>query len=177
VIGEGNTAIDAATIAKRLGAERVSIVYRRSDKEMPAYDFEYEFIKNEGVEFRFLTQPVEVLGQNGKVIGLKCVKMELGKPGPDGRRKVQPIIGSDWVLECDQVIKAIGQEKLTQLYEAFGLKTEKGYVKVDKILRTSNPKVFAGGDCVRLVGEAMTVTAVEDGKIAARSIHAMLSSK
>jgi dihydropyrimidine dehydrogenase (NAD+) subunit PreT len=175
VIGAGNTAIDAATIAKRLGAERVTIVYRRSDKEMTAYDFEYEFIKNEGVEFRFLTQPVEVLGENGKVTGLKCVKMQLGQPGADGRRQVEAVPGSEWILECDQVIKAIGQEKPAGLVQAFGLETEKGYIKVDETLKTSNPKVYAGGDCIRSKGEAMTVTAAEDGKIAARNIHAHLS--
>ena len=177
VIGAGNTAIDAATIAKRLGAERVTIVYRRSDLEMPAYTFEYEFIKNEGVEFRFLNQPVEILGENGKVVGLKCVRMELGEPGEDGRRRPEPVEGSEWVLECDQVIKAIGQEKLRGLQEAFGLETTHGYIQTDKHLRTSNPKVFAGGDCIRATGEAMTVTAAEDGKIAARSIHALLQEK
>lgn len=175
VIGAGNTAIDAATIAKRLGAERVTIVYRRSDKEMTAYEFEYEFIKNEGVEFRFLTQPVEVIGENGKVTGLKCVKMQLGQPGADGRRQVEALPNSEWVLECDQVIKAIGQEKPAGLVKAFGLETEKGYIKVNDTLQTSNPKVYAGGDCIRSKGEAMTVTAAEDGKIAAKSIHAHLS--
>ncbi|MGL4610928.1 MAG: NAD(P)-dependent oxidoreductase [Trueperaceae bacterium] len=176
VIGAGNTAIDAATIAKRLGAERVTIVYRRSDKEMTAYEFEYEFIKNEGVEFRFLTQPVEVIGENGKVAGLKCVKMQLGQPGADGRRQVKAVPSSEWILECDQVIKAIGQEKPAGLVTAFGLETDKGYIKVDDTLKTSNPKVYAGGDCIRSKGEAMTVTATQDGKIAAKSIHADLST-
>lgn len=175
VIGAGNTAIDAATIAKRLGAERVTIVYRRTDLEMPAYTFEYEFVKNEGVEFRFLTQPVEILGEGGSVAGLRCIRMGLGEPGPDGRRRPEPVPGSEWVLECDQVIKAIGQEKLRGLQEVLGLETEGGYIKVDKGLRTSNPKVFAGGDCIRIVGNAMTVTAAEDGKVAAQSIHAWLS--
>lgn len=175
VIGAGNTAIDAATIAARLGAERVTIVYRRSAAEMPAYDFEYEFIKNEGVEFRFLTQPVAVLAENGRVTGLQCIRMKLGEPSTDGRRRPVPIEGSEWVLECDQVIKAIGQEKLVGLFEMLGLETVNGYLKVDGSLRTSNPNIFAGGDCVRNVGEAMTVTAAEDGKIAARSIHAQLS--
>ncbi len=175
VIGAGNTGIDAATIAKRLGAERVTIVYRRSDNEMPAYEFEYDFIKNEGVEFRFLTQPIEILGEHGKVTGLNCVQMKLAEADADGRRRPTPIEGSEWVLECDQLIKAIGQEKLTPLYEAFGLETEKGFVKVNDKLQSSNSKIFAGGDCIRLVGEAMTVTAVEDGKIAARAIHESLS--
>ena len=175
VIGAGNTAIDAATIAKRLGAERVTIVYRRSELEMPAYTFEYDFIKNEGVEFRFLNQPLEILGENGAVTGLKCVRMELGEPGEDGRRRPVPVAGNEWVLPCDHVIKAIGQEKLTPLHEAFGLETRSGYISVDETLRTSNPNVFAGGDCIRLEGDAMTVTATEDGKIAAKNIHAWLS--
>jgi glutamate synthase (NADPH/NADH) small chain len=175
VIGAGNTAIDAATIAKRLGAERVTIVYRRSEAEMPAYNFEYAFIKNEGVEFRFLTQPVEVLGDSGKVVGLKCVSMQLSDSGDDGRRQVVPMPDSEWVLACDQVIKAIGQEKPDNLARAFGLKTERGYIKVDASLRSSHPKVYAGGDCIRATGAAMTVTAVEDGKLAASSIHARLT--
>ena len=175
VIGAGNTAVDAATIAKRLGAERVTIVYRRSEREMSAYDFEYAFIKNEGAEFRFLTQPVRISGENGRVSGLECVQMRLGPPGDDGRRQATPVPDSTFVLECDQVIKAIGQEKLVPLFEALGLETFQGYVKVDEHLRTSNPKIFAGGDCVRLVGDAMTVTAAQDGKVAARSIHAWLS--
>jgi len=176
VIGAGNTAIDAATIAKRLGAERVTILYRRSEAEMPAYEFEYAFIKNEGVEFRFLTQPVEVVGEGGRVTGLKCMKMRLSAPGPDGRRQPVPVSGSEFVLDCDQVIKAIGQEKHEGLFEAFGLEWERGFVKVDEHLRTSHPKVFAGGDCVRATGQAMTVTATEDGKRAAGSIHAWLGS-
>ena len=175
VIGAGNTAIDAATIAKRLGAERVTIVYRRSELEMPAYTFEYDFIKNEGVEFRFLNQPLEILSENNKVTGLKCIRMELGEPDADGRRRPIPIEGSEWVLQCDHVIKAIGQEKLTPLHEAFGLETQSGYITVDETLHTSNPNVFAGGDCIRLTGDAMTVTATEDGKIAAKSIHEWLS--
>lgn len=176
VIGAGNTAIDAATIAKRLGAERVTIVYRRTQHEMTAYDFEYEFAKSEGVEFRFLTQPVSVTGEDGRVTGLTCKRMQLTAPGPDGRRGVIPADEAPFVLECDQVIKAIGQAKLEDLYAQFNLETQHGFVQVDEELRTSNPKVFAGGDCIRLVGEAMTVTAVEDGKIAARSIHEFLAA-
>jgi dihydropyrimidine dehydrogenase (NAD+) subunit PreT len=175
VIGAGNTAIDAATIAKRLGAERVTIVYRRGEKEMPAYDFEYAFIKNEGVEFRFLTQPVAIQGEGGRVTGLRCLRMELSAPGPDGRRQAAPVPGSEFVLECDQVIKAIGQEKPAALVEAFGLETDRGYIAVDEALRTSRTKVFAGGDAVRSQGAAMTVTAAQDGKIAARSIDGWLS--
>lgn len=176
VIGAGNTAIDAATIAKRLGAERVTMVYRRGEGEMTAYDFEYSFIKNEGVEFRFFSQPVRVLGENGQVTGLECLRVELGAPGPDGRALPEPVLGSEFVIPCDQVVKAIGQEKLIDLYAHFGLEQERGYVRVDNDLRTSNDKIFAGGDCVRATGDAMTVTATEDGKRAARAIHAQLGS-
>lgn len=176
VIGAGNTAIDAATIAKRLGSERVTIVYRRGEQEMPAYDFEYSFIKNEGVEFRFLSQPVAVLGENGRVTGLRCLMMQLSAPGPDGRRQPVPVAGSEFVLECDQVISAIGQEKPAGLIEAFGLAADKGYIGVDEELRTVNRKVFAGGDAARARGLAMTVTAAQDGKMAARGIHEWLAS-
>ncbi len=176
VIGAGNTAIDAATIAKRLGAERVTIVYRRGEGEMPAYDFEYTFIKNEGVEFRFFSQPVRVVGENGRVTGLECLRVELGPTGPDGRALPQPVPGSAFIIPCDQVIKAIGQEKRVDLFTHFGLEQERGYVKVDADLCTTNPKVFAGGDCVRATGDAMTVTATQDGKVAARGIHARLGS-
>ncbi len=174
VIGAGNTAIDAATIAKRLGAERVTLVYRRGEAEMTAYDFEYTFIKNEGVECRFYSQPVRVVGENGRVTGLECLRVEAGPPGPDGRALPQPVPGSEFVIPCDQVIKAIGQEKRVELLAHFGLEQGRGYVKVDADLRTSHPKVFAGGDCIRATGDAMTVTAVEDGKRAAKSIRAWL---
>ncbi len=176
VIGAGNTAIDAATIAKRLGAERVTLVYRRGEAEMTAYDFEVAFIKNEGAEFRFFSQPVRVVGEGGRVVGLECLRVELGPPGPDGRALPQPVLGSEFVLPCDQVVKAIGQERFLDLYAHFGLEHERGYLKVDDALRTTHPKVFAGGDCVRAVGDAMTVTATQDGKLAARSIHAWLGS-
>ena len=103
------------------------------------------------------------------------MKMQLGQAGADGRRQVEAVPNSEWILECDQVIKAIGQEKPAGLVKAFVLETDKGYIKVDDTLKTSNPKVYAGGDCIRSKGEAMTVTATQDGKIAARSIHEQLS--
>lgn len=175
VIGAGNTAIDAATVAKRLGAERVTIVYRRSEAEMPAYPFEVAFIKQEGVEFRLQLQPLEILGEDRHVTGLRCAPVALGEAGPDGRREPRPAEGREVVLACDQVIKAIGQEKPLAVAEAFGVGTTRGYVEVDEELRTVRRGVFAGGDCVRSNGYAMTVTAAEDGKIAARSIHDYLT--
>ncbi len=173
VIGAGNTAVDAATVAKRLGAERVTMVYRRTDREMTAYPHEYSFIKNEGVEFRFLTQPVEVIAEGGKVTGLKCVQMELGAPDASGRPSPQPVVGSEFVLPCDQVVKAIGQEKPV-VAKLLGLETDKGYIKVNDEFETSQPNVYAGGDCVRAKGSASTVMAVQDGKMAAFAMHRKL---
>jgi glutamate synthase (NADPH/NADH) small chain len=174
VIGAGNTAIDAATIAKRLGAERVTMIYRRSRAEMTAYDFEVKFVQNEGVDIRLTTQPIEIIGEGGKVTGIRCVRTELGEPDASGRRSPRAVPGSEFVIACDQVIKAIGQEKLMELFDAFGVSTERGYVATDPDLRTSNPKVFAAGDCARLHGEALTVTAARDGKIVAKAIARQL---
>lgn len=173
VIGAGNTAIDCATIAKRMGAERVTMVYRRTDAEMTAYPHEYEFAKKEGIEFRFLTQPVRVIVEGGKVTGLECVRMELGAPDASGRPAPRPVPGSEFVLPADQVVKAIGQEK-PALAQILGLETEKGYIKVNDDFETSLPGVYAGGDCVRAKGSASTVMAVEDGKLAAFAIHRKL---
>lgn len=179
VIGAGNTAIDCATIARRLGSERVSIVYRRSEAEMPAYHFEYQFAMKEGVSFMFLTQPVEVIGENGKIKALKCKRMDLGQPDASGRRSPVEVPDSEFEIPCDMLITAIGQKKLTyitdKLVNEFGVKLIKGYIAVDeKTNRTDHPKIFAGGDCIRSHGEASTVMAVEDGKIAANGIHVTL---
>lgn len=174
VVGAGNTAIDAATVAKRLGAERVTMLYRRGREEMSAYDHEVTFVRNEGVDIRLLTQPVEILGEDGRVTGVRCVRMRLGEPDDSGRRRPEPVPGSEFVLRADQVIKAIGQEKLVALYDAVGVEHAGGYVRTDAELRTSNPKVFAAGDCVRATGHALTVTAAEDGKIVARAIARQL---
>ncbi len=178
VIGAGNTGIDCATIARRLGSERVNMIYRRSEAEMPAYHFEYQFALKEGVSFMFLTQPVEVVGEGGKVKALKCRRMDLGEPDASGRRSPVEVPGSDFEIPCDMVIKAIGQKKHNQITEKlakFGIKTVKGYIAVDeKTNRTDHPKIYAGGDCIRSHGEASTVMAVEDGKIAANGIQRAL---
>lgn len=179
VIGAGNTAIDCATIARRLGAERVTMIYRRSEAEMPAYHFEYQFALGEGVSFMFLTQPTEIVGKNGQVDGLKCVRMDLAEPDQSGRRKPVVVPDSEFVVPCDMVIKAIGQVKHSDMLKdlaRFGVKDIRGYVAVDSTTcRTDHPKIFAGGDCVRSKGEASTVMAVQDGKIAAAGIHAALA--
>jgi len=173
VIGAGNTAIDCATIAKRLGAKHVTMVYRRSEKEMTAYAHEYEFIKREGVGFAFLTQPVRVHVEDGLVQSLECVRMSLGPADASGRPSPQPIAGSEFLLPAEQIVKATGQEK-PQLACLLKLKTNKGFIEVSEAFETSLAGVYAGGDCIRARGAASTVMAVQDGKLAARSIHERL---
>ncbi|MFQ3546633.1 NAD(P)-dependent oxidoreductase [Halobacillus rhizosphaerae] len=179
VVGAGNTAIDAATCSARKGASNVKIVYRRTVNEMTAYDFEYEFAKQDGVEFNWLTQPIEIVGDEyGKVKELKCVRMELGKAGADGRRRPVPVEGSEFALEVDAVIKAIGQTRYIDLIESFGLEHNGGVVKVDPVShQTSNPQVFAAGDVIfgKGQGDAMVVTAAQQGKEVAMSLHKQLS--
>jgi dihydropyrimidine dehydrogenase (NAD+) subunit PreT len=173
VVGAGNTAIDCATIAKRLGASRVTMVYRRTENEMTAYPHEYDFIKREGVSFSFLTQPVRVHSENGTVKSLECVRMSLGATDASGRPSPQPVAGSEFLLAADQVVKAIGQQK-PSLAEQLKLKTQKGFIQVNASFETSQARVYAGGDCIRARGAASTVMAVEDGKLAARAIHERL---
>jgi dihydropyrimidine dehydrogenase (NAD+) subunit PreT len=173
VIGAGNTAIDCATIAKRLGADRVTMVYRRTEHEMTAYEHEYEFIKKEGVEFRFLTQPVRVLAEDSRVTGLECVRMELRNSDASGRPRPEAVPGSEFLLPVDQVVKAIGQE-MPEVATLFSLETENGKVRVSDSFQTSVPGVYAGGDCIRSKGAASTVMGVQDGKLAASAIHKWL---
>jgi dihydropyrimidine dehydrogenase (NAD+) subunit PreT len=173
VIGAGNTAIDCATIARRSGADRVTMLYRRTENEMTAYPHEYDFVKREGVAFWFLAQPVKVHHQHGVVTGLECVRISLGDPDSTGRPSPQPIPDSTMILPADQIVKAIGQHK-PSLASALNLKTQKGFIVVDDDFETSAPGIFAGGDCIRAHGSASTVMAVEDGKLAAGSIHQRL---
>lgn len=178
IIGAGNTAIDGATSAVRLGADNVQILYRRTEKEMTAYKFEYEFAKQDGVEFKWLTAPKKIIGNEaGKVTGIECVKMKLGEAGPDGRQRPEEVKGSNFIIEVDAVIKAIGQTRFVSLIEAFGLAHTNGVVDIDETtMQTSNDKVFACGDVVfgNGQGEAMVVTAVQQGKDAAYKIHERL---
>ncbi|MBS4177367.1 NAD(P)-dependent oxidoreductase [Lederbergia citrea] len=178
VIGAGNTAIDGATCSVRLGAENVKILYRRTIEEMTAYDFEYEFAKQDGVEFRWLTAPKQIIGnEQGQVIGIECIKMGLGEPGDDGRRRPVPIEGSEFILEVDVVIKAIGQSRYIKLIEQFGLEHNGGVVNIDHhTFQTLNKKVFACGDVIfgKGQGEAMVVTAAQQGKETAYAIHKLL---
>lgn len=179
VIGAGNTAIDAATNSIRLGADNVKILYRRTSEEMTAYEFEYEFAKQDGVEFRWLTAPVRILGdEQGKVSGIECIRMELTEPGEDGRRRPVPIEGTEFILAVDVVIKANGQSRYVELIEQFELEHYGGVVKIHPTTyQTSNQKVFACGDVIfgkGLQGDAMVVTAVQQGKESAYAIHQFL---
>jgi glutamate synthase (NADPH/NADH) small chain len=176
VIGAGNTAIDAATAAVRLGAERTWILYRRSEAEMPAFDYEYDLAKQDGVIFQWLTAPVEVVG-TGVVEGLRCVRMQLGEPDEKGRARPEPIPGTEFLLDVDMVIPSIGQEKLEEWLAGIdGLKLERGRVVVDPATgMTSVPGLFSGGDCVN--GGMEVVNAVAEGKLAAAGIDEFVSAR
>ena len=167
VIGGGNTAIDAANAAKRLGAEEVHLFYRRTEKEMPAFPFEYDHSKVEGVRFHWLAQPVEIVEEDGRAVSVKFVETRLGQPDSSGRRKAEPVEGSYFECACDMVIPALGQSRLMEvLHTACGIELKGGSIVVDRPTgRTSNPKYYAGGDCVN--GGREVVDAVADGKRAA----------
>jgi glutamate synthase (NADPH/NADH) small chain len=176
VIGAGNTSIDAATAAVRLGAEKVSILYRRSRAEMPAYDYEYELAKRDGVQFEWLTAPVAILGASA-VRGLRCVRMRLGEPDGRGRRAPEPLSGSEFEMPVDMVIAAVGQEKRAAwLARIDDLRLDGGRVVVDPATgMTSLPGLFAGGDCVN--GGREVVNAVAEGKLAAHGIDGWLRAR
>jgi glutamate synthase (NADPH/NADH) small chain len=177
VIGAGNTSVDAATQAKRLGAEMVMVLYRRTEAEMPAYEYEYEIAKKDGCVYYFLTAPKRIVGKKN-VTGIECIRMKLGKPDASGRPAPEAIPGSEFVLECDMVIKSLGQKKRREFVEKkLGLKTDKrGRIVADPVtMQTSNPKFFAGGDCVN--GGREVVNAVAHGKRAAWAIHKKLTGE
>lgn len=177
VIGAGNTAVDAATAAVRLGATEVRMVYRRSEREMPAFAYEYDLAKQDGVLFNWLTQPVKIRGKKS-VEKLECVEMRLGKPDATGRRRPEPVPRSRFFIECDMVIKSLGQSKLEAFFKSItGLKRSRdGRVVVDESsYQTTNPKYFSGGDCVN--GGQEVVDAVADGKKAAHGIDAWIQKR
>lgn len=165
VVGAGNTAIDAVTQAKRLGAERVILVYRRTEKDISAYDYEYELAKKDGIEFVWQAAPIGILSDddNKKVVALRCEKT-------DGSLHV-------FEIPCDMVIKAVGQQKLRSFFESLaGVETDNdGRVMVSEQMHTMNPKVFAGGDCAN--GGAEAVDAAQMGKLAAQGIHQSLTAE
>ena len=187
VVGGGNVAMDAARTALRLGAEKVYIVYRRSMTELPARKEEVEHAQEEGIEFLLLHNPVEILGynnpdnprdeRNGFVTGMKCIKMELGEPDEKGRRRPVPIEGSEFTIDVDTVIMAIGTSPNPLIKNTTeGLEVNKrGGIIVNEDGLTSRNGVYAGGDAV--TGAATVISAMGAGKLAAKSIDEALSGK
>ncbi|GAB4116832.1 MAG: NADPH-dependent glutamate synthase [Candidatus Caldatribacteriota bacterium] len=177
-IGAGNVAMDSARTALRLGAEKSYIIYRRSRKEVPARAEEVYHAEEEGVIFKFLTLPIKVLGdEKGNVIGMECLKMELGEPDESGRRRPIPVPDSNFVIEVDMVIDAIGTSANPIVARsAPGVEINQwGYFIINEETKeTTRAGIFAGGDIVR--GSATVISAVGDGKRAARSIAEFLSS-
>ncbi len=175
VVGGGNAAVDAARVMKRLGAEEVLVVYRRSRDEMPAIKTEVDEAMKEGVHFNFLAAPVELLNLQGRIAGLRCIRMELGEPGEDGRRAPFPVKGSEFEMETDHLIVAIGQK-----VNGKGILEELGYsnpgtLTVDPVtLKTSMEGVFAGGDVV--LGASDMISAIGAGQEAATSIELYLEN-
>ena len=179
VVGGGNVAMDAARCAKRLGAEEVYIVYRRSEKELPARAEEVEHAKEEGVIFKVLTNPVEILGnEDGMVSGMKCVEMQLGEPDASGRRRPVVKEDSEFVIDVDCVIMSIGTSPNPLIKSTTnGLETQKwgGIVADETTGQTSREGVFAGGDAV--TGAATVILAMGAGKSAAKAIDEYIREK
>ncbi len=172
IVGGGNTAIDCARTCLRMGASEVHVVYRRTRNEMPADEIEIEDAAEEGVQFHYLTQPIEVLAEDGKLTALRCIKMELGESDSSGRRRPVPVEGSEFEMPASTLIPAIGQRSnLDFVKEADGLEvTRWGTLKVDEsTMMTSRPGVFAAGDAV--TGPLTVVHGVAGGKRAAASMH------
>jgi len=178
VIGGGNTALDSARVALRLGAEKVIIVYRRSEAEMPARREEYHHAVEEGVEFQFLSNPTRFLGdKDGNVVKIEVIKMKLGEPDSSGRPRPIPIENSEYLIDCDTVIIAIGTDANPILTKTIPeLKTTKwGYIEADENGKTNLEGIFAGGDIV--TGSATVISAMGAGRKAATAINLYLKSK
>jgi len=175
VIGGGNVAIDCACSARRLGSKKVMIIYRRSKAEMPAWESEYELACKEGIEFHWLTLPKAIRG-NQKVEKIECIKMKLGEPDESGRRQPIQIPGSEFEIQADIVVEALGQEIDEELIAKLNIRSEGGRVVINgETGQTSNPKIFAGGDIVN--GGKTAVEAVGEGKRAAHGIDIFCSHK
>jgi len=178
VIGGGNVAMDCARTALRTGSKEVSIVYRRSRQELPARHEEVRHAEEEGVKFKLLTNPIRYIGNNyNTVTGMECIQMKLGEPDASGRRSPVPIENSNFILDCDLVVVAVGTGPNPIIFQStLDLKRNKrGYIEVNpETNETSKPFVFAGGDIV--TGSATVIEAMGAGRIAARAIHAKLSN-
>jgi glutamate synthase (NADPH/NADH) small chain len=174
VIGSGNTAMDAMRVSLRLGAEKVYCVYRRTIQESPARNEEIEHAEEEGVEFHWLSTPVEILDDgDGNVRGMRCVKMELGEPDESGRRRPVAIEGSDYEFEADTIVYAIGTSANPIIGQTSNIKLNKwGFIETDEKMATSLAGVYAGGDIV--TGGATVILAMGAGRTAARSMKEYL---
>ena len=178
VLGGGNVAMDAARMALRLGAEKVYVVYRRTEKEMPARKEEVAHAKEEGIEFNFLTNAKRIIGdENGKVKGMECLRYELGEPDDSGRRRPVVIEGSEFLFDVDTVIVAIGNGSNPLIKQTTpGLDTNKwGNIIVDEKQKSSMDRVYAGGDIV--LGAATVILAMGEGRKAAAAINEMLAKE
>lgn len=178
VVGGGNVAIDAARVARRLGAETVTVVYRRSQTEMPAYAEEIQGARDEGIEFAYLTAPVRIVAEHDRVTGFECMRTELGPPDDTGRRRPTPVKGSAFVIECDAVIPAIGQQIDVTWAESLpelNLTARHTIVVDPATMQTSLPHVFAAGDAVS--GPATVIEAVAAGRKAVTAIQRFLDGE
>ncbi|HOO56079.1 MAG TPA: RnfABCDGE type electron transport complex subunit B [bacterium] len=183
IIGGGNTAMDAARTALRLGADSVTVVYRRTRKEMPAEDYEIEEAMAEGIEFHFLAAPSKIIiDANRRVHGLEYIRMELGEPDDSGRRRPVPVKGSETVMELDTIIAAIGQKPDLSFVDTDSLLKDgievtrwQTFIANEQTLQTAIPYVFTGGDC--FTGPLTAVSAIGAGRRAARSIHQFLTDE
>jgi len=180
VFGGGNVAMDSVRIGQRVLSQSLQdrfaarIVYRRSEEEMPARVQERHHAKEEGVEFNNLISPVRIISENGRVVGVECVKNVLGEPDERGRKKPVEVSGSNFILPADLVVTALGNKPNPAVIEQMGVETKRGYVVINESGQTSNPKFFSGGD---LRGGGTVIEATGDGKRAAFGIHKYLSQK
>jgi glutamate synthase (NADPH/NADH) small chain len=188
VVGGGNVAMDAARTALRLGADNVYIVYRRSMDELPARREEVEHAMEEGIEFKLLNNPVEILGynnpddkrdpKNGFVTGMRCIRMELGEPDAKGRRRPVPVEGSDFTLDVDTVIMSIGTSPnplIKMTTDGLDVNSRGGIIVEEATGATTKEGIYAGGDAV--TGAATVISAMGAGKTAAKAIDEYLTNK
>jgi glutamate synthase (NADPH/NADH) small chain len=188
VVGGGNVAMDAARTALRLGADKVYIVYRRSMDELPARREEVEHAMEEGIEFKLLNNPVEILGynnpddkrdpKNGFVTGMRCIRMELGEPDAKGRRRPVPVEGSDFTLDVDTVIMSIGTSPnplIKMTTDGLDVNSRGGIIVEEATGATTKEGIYAGGDAV--TGAATVISAMGAGKTAAKAIDEYLTNK
>ncbi|RKY01311.1 MAG: hypothetical protein DRP55_04515 [Spirochaetes bacterium] len=178
VVGGGNVAIDCVRSSFRIGKDDVNLIYRRTRKEMPADDVEIKDAEEENVKFHFLTNPKKILTKKGKVVGVECIRMKLGEPDESGRRRPIPVEGSEFVMDCDILIPAIGQAIDLSLFEGKDKvkTTKKRTLIVDEFtMQTSSPNIFSAGDCV--TGPSTLIRACAGGRKAAINIDRFINGK